>query len=289
MTWQQNQPGYPSIFNPANCSLISQLLPPGPKKFLNDFLEGNAFRNPIAGAAQILQEKMGANLSQIEGLSELTSDLDGLNDALGGLNGELSAFITHTNRLSGISIDGDNGLLPRLDQIIGVMSTYNSIKDLLKDPEQLLEDNFSNAFSSLNPQIVGPFFDNFGQNMNNISAFLGEIEYQLNQGGATGIGEFVGELRQLTDNVNALSNNITTLINNDNAAFTLALAAVERYALGNSIISTALLDPCFGGQLMKNLILNPDFSKSMDEIATENGVKIEGSPVNLLDHIPSLK
>jgi hypothetical protein len=40
---------------------------------------------------------------------------------------------------------------------------------------------------------------------------------------------------------------------------------------------------------MKNLILNPDFSKSMDEIATENGVKIEGSPVNLLDHIPSLK
>ena len=169
------------------------------------------------------------------------------------------------------------------------MSTYNSIKDLLKDPEQLLEDNFSNAFSSLNPQIVGPFFDNFGQNMNNISAFLGEIEYQLNQGGATGLGEFVGELRQLTDNVNALSNNITTLINNDNAAFTLALAAVERYALGNSIISTALLDPCFGGQLMKNLILNPDFSKSMDEIATENGVKIEGSPVNLLDHIPSLK
>jgi hypothetical protein len=169
------------------------------------------------------------------------------------------------------------------------MSTYNSIKDLLKDPEQLLEDNFSNAFSSLNPQIVGPFFDNFGQNMNNISAFLGEIEYQLNQGGATDLGEFVGELRQLTDNVNALSNNITTLINNDNAAFTLALAAVERYALGNSIISTALLDPCFGGQLMKNLILNPDFSKSMDEIATENGVKIEGSPVNLLDHIPSLK
>ena len=289
MVWQQNQPGYPSIFNPANCSLISQLLPPGPKKFLNDFLEGNAFRNPIANAVGVLQDKVGLNLAQIEGLQDVTQDLDGLNEALTRVNGELVAFTTHTNRLSGISIDGDNGLLPRLDQIIGVMSTYNSIKDLLKDPQQLLEDNFSNAFSSLNPQIVGPFFENFGQNMNNISALLNEIEYQLREGGATDLANFVDELGQLTDNINSISNNIQTLINNDNAAFTLALAAVERYALGNSIISTSLLDPCFGGQLLKNLILNPDLSKDMDDIATENGVKIEGTPVDLLDYLPSLK
>jgi hypothetical protein len=78
-------------------------------------------------------------------------------------------------------------------------------------------------------------------------------------------------------------------MDNDNAAFALALAAVERYALGNSIISSSLADPCFGAQLMKNLILNPDFSQGLDGIAKENGVKIEGSPVNLIDHVPSLQ
>ena len=273
--------GYPNIFDPGNCSLISQLLPANAKKFLFDFMNGQAFRNPISQVAGLLKDQLGVNINKISALGGLNADLNRLNSALRGVDGELSAFISHTNRLSGLDSD-DIG--PKLDQIIGVMSAYNSIKDLLKDPGQLLEDNFSNAFSSLNPKIVGPFFENFGQNMNEISRLLLEIENQTDGD----LGEFAGQLRQLTNNILSITNNIRTLIESDNSAFALALAFVERYALGNSLISTVLTDPCFGAQLAKNLITNPDFSKGLDDIAKENNVEIEGSPINLLDLIPSL-
>jgi hypothetical protein len=296
MVWAQNQPGSPNIFDAANCSLISQLLPANAKKFLADFMDGNAFRNPIQQVGELLQGKIGDSLGQVsalQGLSDLGQDLTfalrDVNTVLNGVNGEMNAFLAHTNRLSGVDLGGDGGVLPRLDQIIGVMSSYNSIKDLLKNPGDLLEDNFSNAFSSLNPQITGPFFENFGANMNQLSTVLANIESQAALGGLSGLAESASQLRQLTNNLASIQSNIQNLINGDNNAFQLALAFVERYALGNSLISSALTDPCFGAQLAKNLILNPDFSKGLDDIATENGVKIEGSPVNLLDFVPGLK
>jgi hypothetical protein len=289
MAWASDQPGYPNIFDASNCSLISQLLPAGAKKFLADFMAGNAFRNPIQQVAGVLQGKLAGNLGKINELSGAIEGLEDLNAALTAVNGELSALLAHTNRLSGVSLDGDDGLLPRLDQIIGVMSAYNSIKDLLKNGDELLEDNFSNAFSSLNPQIIGPFFENFGQNMNSISSLLANIENQLAQGGLTDAAALVGQIRQLTNNITSIQANIKSIMDNDNLAFALALAAVERYALGNTIISSALTDPCFGAQLAKNLILNPDFSQGLDGIAKENGAKIEGSPVNMIDHTPSLQ
>jgi hypothetical protein len=234
-------------------------------------------------------------LGQLESIQALSSGFGGLADAAGDLsdvlgrtNTELQAFIAHTNRLSGVDLGDPNSVLPRLDQIIGVMSTYNSIKDLLKDPGQKLEDNFSNAFSSLNPQITGPFFENFGQNMSQISSVLSNIEAQLAAGGLTDLAEDVGKIRQLTDNLVQLESTMQSLINGDINAYNAALAFVERYALGNTIISSVLSDPCFGAQLVTNLITTEDASKALKDIANESGVKVENAPVNLLDYIPSL-
>jgi hypothetical protein len=295
MTWAQNQPGYPSIFDASNCSLISQLIPPGPKKFLQEFMDGNLLRNPVQQVAELLQGDIGKSLGQLESIQALSSGFSGLADAAGDLsdvlgrtNTELQAFIAHTNRLSGVDLGDPNSVLPRLDQIIGVMSTYNSIKDLLKDPGQKLEDNFSNAFSSLNPQITGPFFENFGQNMSQISSVLSNIEAQLAAGGLTDLAEDVGKIRQLTDNLVQLESTMQSLINGDINAYNAALAFVERYALGNTIISSVLSDPCFGAQLVTNLITTEDASKALKDIANESGVKVENAPVNLLDYIPSL-
>lgn len=286
MAWASDQPGYPKIWDAANCSLISQLLPAGGKEFLADFMNGNALRNPIQQAAGILQGKIGAAFGQIQGLNGAVDGLGELNDALNSANSKLEALLRHTNRLSGKGIqDG----LPTLDEIIGVMSTYNSIKDLFKDPGALLEDNFSNAFSSLNPQIIGPFFDNFGENMNSISSVLANIEAQLALGGAGDAAQFVGQLRQLTNNITSIVANIDTLIKSDNLAFALALTAVETFILGNSILSTSLIDPCFGAQLMKNLLLNPESADKLGAAAAENGAAISGTPVNLVDHTPSLQ
>jgi hypothetical protein len=295
MTWAQNQPGYPSIFDASNCSLISQLIPPGPKKFLQEFMDGNLLRNPVQQVAELLQGDIGKSLGQLESIQALSSGFSGLADAAGDLsdvlgrtNTELQAFTAHTNRLSGVDLGDPNSVLPRLDQIIGVMSTYNSIKDLLKDPGQKLEDNFSNAFSSLNPQITGPFFENFGQNMSQISTVLSSIEAQLAAGGLTDLASDVGKIRQLTDNIVQLESTMQSLINGDINAYNAALAFVERYALGNTIISSVLSDPCFGAQLVTNLITTEDASKALKDIANESGVKVENAPVNLLDYIPSL-
>lgn len=273
--------GYPNIFDPSNCSLISQLLPANAKKFLFDFMNGQAFRNPISQVAGLLKDQLGVDITRSAELANLSAELQTLNQRLNLVNDTLTKFLAHTNRLSGLDSDD---LGPKLDQIIGVMSAYNSIKDLLKDPGQLLEDNFSNAFSSLNPKIVGPFFENFGQNMNEISRVLLEIE---NQAGGD-VGQFAGQLRQLSDNILAIKNNMNAIMDSDNLAFAAALFFVEKYALGNSLISTVLGDPCFGAQLAKNLITTPEFSKGLDDIAKDNNVEIEGSPINMLDLIPSL-
>ena len=283
-------PGYPNIFDPTNCSLISQLLPPGAKKFLNDFMNGDLFRNPVQQAAELLQESIGDSLAQSDfvknssGVGQEVQDAcTKLNSALTKANTEMDAYIAHTNRLSGIG----NGT-PALDQILGVMSTYNSIKDLMKDPNDRLEDNFSNAFSSLNPQIVGPFFDNFGWNMHEISNVLGEVSNQLEAGGLTGAAQFASTLSTLADNIGTAADNIKAIRDGDNAAYAAALFVVERYVLGNTIISTMLTDPCFGAQLVQNLITKPDAAKQLNDVAKESGIKIENSPVNLLDYIPSL-
>ena len=286
MAWASDQPGYPKIWDAANCSLISQLLPAGSKEFLADFMNGNALRNPIQQAAGLLGGKLDNALGRVRGLENAGFELGSLNANLERLNDKLGDLVKHTNRLSGLSTDS---VLPSLDEIIGVMSTYNSIKDLLKDPGELLEDNFSNAFSSLNPQIVGPFFDNFGENMNSLGGVLSNIESQLALSGATGTSQFVGQLRQLVDNINSISSNIDTLINSDINAFQAALLFVETFVLGNTILSSSLVDPCFGAQLMKNLLLNPESASKLGAAAAENGAAISGTPVNLVDHIPSLQ
>lgn len=275
---------YPNIFDPTNCSLISQLLPASSKQFLFDFMNGDAFRNPITQVCDIMRDKLGMNIAKINGLSNLTNELDGLNTALERANAEFAAFQAHTNRLSGVGRGQ-----PNLEQIVGVMSAYNSIKDLLKNPGERLEDNFSNAFSSLNPQIVGPFFENFSQNMDGIASMLSEIERQLAAGGATDLAEFAGELAQLTSNINSSVSLMKGFIESDKNAYALALAFVERYVLGNTIISSVLTDSCFAAQLMKNLITNPNFSNQLGSIAAENGVNVSGQPVNLFDYLPSLK
>lgn len=282
MSFVPSNPGIPNIFDAANCSLISQLLPSDTKKFLSDFMQGNAFRNPVAQVTGILKDKIGLNLDKINGLSDFSNDLASLNTALLRANTGLNDFLAHTNRISGLTRDG---VLPSLDRIVGVMSAYNSIKDLLKNPGDLLEDNFSNAFNSLKPEIAGPFFENFGQNMLQISALLDKLGTQI--GGDA--GETLAQLAQLARNINSLKDTIDNLINSDINAFSVALAFVEKFALGNNIISTSLVDPCFGAQLMKRLILTDNFSQTLGDVAAENSVELDGSPLDFLDFAPSLK
>jgi len=272
---------YQNIFALSNCSLISGLIPPGVKKFINAFMSGNLLRNPLGTVLGLLGEQIG---TLIEGLGVLNGlpgnlNLGELNDKLGKLNTDLQKFKKHTDILSGLIREPDQGYAT-LDQIIGVMSAYNSMKDLLKDPGAKLEDNFSQAFSSLNPRLVGPFFENFSGNMNEVERLLGEISIIVDTNGASTVSGPIDELAKLADNVGNLSSSIEGFIEGDKATYLAAAAVLADYALANGLVSSMLSDPCFGGQVIANLITNSEARNDLTSIASSNGIDIQNSPVD---------
>jgi prefoldin subunit 5 len=278
-----------SIFSAANCSVIAGLIPPGAKKFINDFMAGNLLRNPLTQIFDILGPELDGLIGQIAGLSAATQDLAELNQNLDAMNDQLQKFQQHTNRLSGVLRDDP---AYTLDQIIGVMSAYNSMKEVLKDPGETLQDNFTQGFSSLDPRIVGPFFDNFGANTYEIGRLLGEVGYQLSLGRGSNtqeLGALFSQLGQLSTNISELTTTMQGFENADKATYAAAAIALADYALANGLISSILTDPCYGGQLITNLITQPGASSQLSSLAAENGVAVEGSPVDFLSLIPSLK
>jgi hypothetical protein len=271
---------YQNIFAGSNCSLISGLIPPGVKKFINAFMSGNLLRNPLGTVFGLLGEQIAPMLERITTLDAITGvNLTTLNTNLGKLNGDLQKFKKHTDILSGVIRDPNQGYAT-LDQIIGVMSAYNSMKDVLKDPGARLEDNFSQAFSSLNPRFVGPFFENFSANMNEIERLLGEISIITDANGRETVIGPIAELAALADNVGDLSASIEGFIDGDEATYLAAAAVLADYALANGLVSSMLSDPCFGGQVITNLITNPEARNDLTSIASSNGIDIQNSPVD---------
>lgn len=276
---------YENIFSATNCSLISGVIPPGIKKFVNGFMDGNLLRNPLTQVFSLVGDQVGTLLGRLEVLDDiagLQTDLQKLNTNLKELDQKLQDFKRHTNILSGVVRDPQQAYAT-VDQIIGVMSAYNSMKDVLKDPGAKLEDNFSNAFRSINPRIVGPFFENFSDNMNEIESLLDEITYQVDAAGITSLSAPVGalsELGNLAGNLGQLSNTMQGFINKDKATYIAAAAALADYALANGLVASVLSDPCFGGQVVMNLISNPQGRNDLMSIAKENGINIQNEAVD---------
>jgi prefoldin subunit 5 len=278
-----------SIFSAANCSVVAGLIPPGAKKFINDFMAGNLLKNPLTQVFDILGPELDDLIGKIDGLSGATEDLRELNENLDAMNTQLQKFQRHTNRLSGVLRDDP---AYTLDQIIGVMSAYNSMKEVLKDPGETLQDNFTQGFSSLDPRIVGPFFDNFAANTYEIGRLLGEVGYQLSLSGGQNtqeLGRLFSQLGELSTNISELTTTMQGFEDADKATYAAAAIALADYALANGLISSILTDPCYGGQLITNLITQPGASSQLSSLAAENGVTVEGSPVDFLSLIPSLK
>jgi hypothetical protein len=252
-------------------------------------MAGNLLRNPLTQVFDILGPELDDLIGKIGGLSGATEDLSELNRNLDAMNTQLQRFQQHTNRLSGVLRDDP---AYTLYQIIGVMSAYNSMKEVLKDPGETLQDNFTQGFSSLDPRIVGPFFDNFAANTYEIGRLLGEVGYQLSlsQGQNTQeLGRLFSQLGELSTNISELTTTMQGFEDADKATYAAAAIALADYALANGLISSILTDPCYGGQLITNLITQPGASSQLSSLAAENGVTVEGSPVDFLSLIPSLK
>jgi len=271
------------FFDSYNCNILSQLMPEEMKSYMRDFINGNLFMNPVGKAMEKINGLMGDNLSIIEGLNSNLEGLESLAEDLTIISNELQAFTDHTNRLSGISVDS---VKANFSTTFNVMAGFNAMVDTFKNSDELLEDNFNKAFSSLNPNIIGPFTKDITGNLGKINSVLKEIQRQCSlAGGPAGdaCNELVSSLSSITQSLQSSIANIKGIMDQDNAAFAVALAALERYALGNTLISSALQDPCFSGALAKNLIMNPEGAFKLDEVAKKFGKEIPGSRPLLAD------
>jgi len=273
------------FFDTNNCNILSQLMPEEMKSYMRDFINGNLFANPVQKAMEGLNSLMGDNLSILDGLGGTIAGLDSLAADLSAISLELQAFTDHTNRLSGISVES---VKANFATTFNIMAGFNAMVDTFKNADELLEDNFSKAFSSLDPNITGPFLKDITGNLGKINSVLKEIQRQCAiAGGALGdaCAKLVGSLSSIVNSLKSASSNIIGIMNQDNAAFAVALAALERYVLGNTLISSALQDPCFSGALAKNLIMNPEGAFKLDEVAKKFGKDIPGSRPLLSDYI----
>lgn len=273
------------FFDTNNCNILSQLMPEEMKSYMRDFINGNLFMNPVGKAMEGINSLMGDNLSILDGLGGTIEGLDSLADDLSAISLELQAFTDHTNRLSGISVDS---VRANFATTFNIMAGFNAMVDTFKNADELLEDNFSKAFSSLDPNITGPFLKDISGNLGKINSVLKDIQRQCAiAGGPAGdaCAKLVGSLSSIVNSLQSASGNITGILNQDNAAFAVALAALERYALGNTLISSALQDPCFSGALAKNFIMNPEGALKLDDVAKKFGKDIPGSRPLLADYI----
>ena len=182
---------------------------------------------------------------------------DGLTGALTSLNTNLTSYVSHTNRISGVNLGatGPSGE-PGLNGLVGMAKSYNSVYESVTGGN---EDNFSQIFGSI-LGIGEAKLNNTKQRLTNeVEGFV-----SINSKRVSADARFNAELSTHISSVNSFSTDISNLIINDNSAYETASRSIRNYNIGNILINSSD-DPCFTGRLIDRIA-----SKSMKE-------KINGS------------
>ena len=216
---------------PTNgCEISSTEYSTQEKDIINQILNGNAFSNPLS-------------------------------EAMGGVNTAISGV--HSDRISGVSLNslGPNDE-PGLLGLYGIASAFNSAQESMVGG---VVDNFSEVFNS----ILGPAdsaIKNATDSINNkITDFI--VDNIGATSGSYPVG-FQTKLAELTSEISGASSGLGTLISTDNSNYSTASNYVKKFALGNVILGSQS-DPCFGGNLMKNVVCNSSIQQKLDELPKE--------------------
>ena len=250
-------------FPTSGCDISSGSLTPGEKDVVQTVMDGNAFRNPVAGAIAAIDTAISSATSLIA-TATFPVIFDGLSGAINSLSSQVGAYQTHSNRLSGKNLDslGPNDE-PGLLGLYGIASAHNSAKETMVGG---VVDNFSNVFGS----ILGPADAAIQSATNTIEN--GIINFIQDNLGVTSGGYPVGfedTLSNFTTEMAGASSGIGTLISNDNSAYSSALSYVKRFSLGNMVLGSQS-DPCFGGHLIKGVVANSDVQQKLNALPVDN-------------------
>jgi len=229
------------------CTIDSVKLTDNEKSVINQVTTGNAFVNPDETGVQGASASTSTTLTLIAGA--VTAGIFGtLTTALNTFNGNLTSYLTHSNRLSGVVLGATGpSAEPGLVGLLGVAKAYNSICESVTGGTK---DNFSPIFNS----ILGPGSFKLGRAKdiidNQIKTF---VERESSRGASS--DSFNAELATHVTKVNSLSTDITGLITTDNASYETATQIVRNYNIGVSLLASSS-DPCFTGKLVDRIASN---------------------------------
>lgn len=244
---------YPHITFSTNCGIPSISLSQEQKDLISTVMNDGAFKNPMVGKISESSSMVNSLSSTLESytgdldISALMVSIDALKggvDADGIVNaGALANFKKHTNRLSGTDLSMDGNLFG-FQGLQGIASSYNRIQETMKPPGGVVEDNYSQMFSSV--------LDS-GQNMmGDISSILSNITGMFD-----GMGNVDDELTEelianTISDLGGLTSNLTDSISADNLHLSVALDTVTKFGLG-MMVSGMGKDSCFGNTLLDNI------------------------------------
>jgi len=238
---------YPhTTFSTTDCGIPHMSLTEEQKAVIKVAMNGDAFSNPIAGDISIGTSTISSIESAISGYTPPADgsslDFGGMLSSLGGLTTNLGSFKTHTDRLSGVNLSNDGEHFGFLG-LQGIATAFNGVQEAMKEPDSVVEDNYSQMFSSV--------LDS-GQNLTSdvVNKLTGiNISEIINNPDIT---EAQGIINSLTSDIGSLSSDVSGNILADNNHLSSALDTVKKFGLGNVVLGMDK-DDCFGQKLLDSV------------------------------------
>ena len=254
------------IFPTTGCSIQAAKYTDAEKDLIQTVMDGNAFANPVKGS----MDATNTSISETQSLLNSVEYPDlpqwsGLSASISSLSSQISSYNTHSNRISGKSLNalGPNDE-PGFMGLYGIASANNTARESIEEKN---EDNFSPIFNS----ILGPassVLNSVNDTINNSVKDLISLNLGVTSSGANqypdGFTSAVAEVQTL---ISDASTSVANFITEDNSSYTSALRYVEKFSLGNMIMSSTQ-DPCFGGKCMDS-VLTPGVKAKLDVIESE--------------------
>ena len=209
------------ILPTTGCTINAVILSQEQKDVMNQITNGNWSSDVCSSDLEGASAAISSTITMING-AETAGIFGDLTTALGTLNGKLTSYVSHSERLSGVNL-GSTGpsAEPGLAGLLGIARAYNSVCESVTGGT---EDNFSPIFNS----ILGPGSYKMDRTKDKIT---NEVKHfvSIHRARASADSQFNTELAIHVATVNALSTEITNLITTDNSSYETATQTVRNF------------------------------------------------------------
>jgi len=254
------------IFPTEGCTIQAAKYTDAEKDLIQTVMDGNAFLNPVKGSINSTNTSISETQSLLNSVQY--PDLpqwSGLSASISSLSDQVGSYNTHSNRISGKNLTalGPNDE-PGFMGLYGIASANNTARESILEKN---EDNFSPVFNS----ILGPassVLNSVTDTINNSVKDLISLNLGVTSSGANEYPEgYTASVAEVQTLISAAASSVANFISADNSSYTSALRYVEKFSLGNMIMSSTQ-DPCFGGKCMDN-VLTPGVKAKLEIVESE--------------------